>query len=718
MKSAATHLLDRLRGRTQSRSDLRHQGRALLRRALNDPAAEFREQQWDAIERLIYGHERLLVVQRTGWGKSLVYFLTACMLRDEGAGPTLVISPLLSLMRNQVLAAERLGVRAATINSSNQNEWASIYGQLRQNKLDVLLVAPERLASKSFRDHIFMPMSRRIGCLVVDEAHCISDWGHDFRPDYRRIRDLLEVLPRRTPVLATTATANDRVVKDVVEVLGPKIRVLRGPLARDTLSLQVIDMPLQVDRLAWLAEHLPLLAGSGIVYCLTVRDAQRVAAWLQTQSIDAEAYSSRLEKEQREDLERRLLANQVKVLVATIALGMGFDKPDIGFVIHYQRPASAVHYYQQVGRAGRAVNTAYGVLLGSEEDDAISTYFIQNAFPPREHVEKVLAALEEESPGGLSMTMLAACVNLQEKQLEKIIKILAVERPSPITWNGGRWHRTGVRYRRDEDRVRSMTQMRLKEQRRMHEYSTARSCLMAFLLRELDDPEAAACGRCSACRGEPVLAESFTTSLADAAGDFIRGNDQIVVSHRRWPPRALKRHGWSGPIPEVLRHETGRAVSIYGDDGWGKLVSRGKHEVGHFDDGLVWAAADLVQQRWCPSPPPTWVTFVPSLNQPDLVRSFAVRLAEKLGLTFRTTVYKVKITEPQKAMENEFQQAHNLELAFNINSWDGMSGCVLLVDDIVDSGWTFAVVSALLREAGSGPVFPLALAVVRRMGAI
>lgn len=369
----------------------------LLRKSLNNATAEFREGQWDAIQRLVEHRSRLLVVQRTGWGKSMVYFIATRLLRDRGAGPTLIVSPLLSLMRNQIDAAARIGVRAATINSANTGEWEEVKALVVRGEVDVLLVSPERLANDAFRREVLIPLQLGVGLFVVDEAHCISDWGHDFRPDFRRIKSLIAAMPVGVPVLATTATANDRVVEDVKAQLGADVEVMRGPLARTNLRLQNILLPNAVERLAWLADHVPELPGSGVIYTLTVRDAERVAEWLRANDVDAYAYYGGLEGPNREELERRLLANDVKALIATTALGMGFDKPDLGFVIHYQRPGSVVHYYQQVGRAGRAVSDAYGILLGGEEDDSITEYFIAAASPLEAHIDAVLGALEESA---------------------------------------------------------------------------------------------------------------------------------------------------------------------------------------------------------------------------------------------------------------------------------------------------------------------------------
>ena len=688
---------------------MKQQALRLLRQALGKPEAAFRDGQWEAISALILDKSQLLVVQRTGWGKSVVYFLATRLLRDQGKGPTLLISPLLALMRNQVDMAERLGVRAATINSANRDDWQKIQARLLAGEVDILLVSPERLANEEFREQVLMPLAGAIGLFVVDEAHCISDWGHDFRPDYRRITRILQALPPNIPVLATTATANDRVVEDVKSQLGPRLVLFRGPLGRASLRLQNIHLPSQAARMAWLAEHLPSLPGSGIIYTLTIRDAQRLAAWLQSEGVEAFAYWGGLDNDSRVDLEQKLLDNRIKALIATSALGMGFDKPDLGFVIHFQRPGSVVHYYQQVGRAGRALDEAYGIMLSGVEDEDITDYFIRNAFPPEGHTREVLRALNE-AEDGLSLSRLEGCLNLRRGQIEKVLKVLAVETPAPVVKRGPRWYATAIPYAPDDAKILGLTEIRRHEQARMREYLSSASCLMAFLGRELDDPSAEACGRCASCVGQPLLPESYALATANRAVEFLRRKDQIIESRRRWPDDALKAYGWRGNIKDNLRMEEGRALSLWGDAGWGDLVKRGKQVYGRFAEDLVVGVVDMIKNRWQPKPFPTWVTAVPSLNHPTLVPDLAQRIAAALGLPFISCVEKVRPTRPQKQMQNSYQQAHNLAGAYAVNEDQTPAGPVFLVDDIVDSRWTVTVIAALLREAGAGPVFPVALA--------
>lgn len=684
---------------------LRREALVLLRQSLANPNAEFHPGQYEAIEMLVELRSRLLVVQRTGWGKSRVYFLATRLLRDQGAGPALLISPLLALMRNQIAAAERIGIRAATINSSNKDDRNGITQRLHANQVDVLLVSPEKLASEEFRRTVLLPIANRIGLFIVDEAHCISDWGHDFRPDYQRITRILQLLPANIPVLATTATANDRVVTDVIEQLGPQLQVSRGPLARESLQLQNIALPSQALRLAWLAEQVPNFVGSGIIYTLTVRDADRVALWLKSQAIDAEAYHSNLAPEIREDLEQRLLDNNVKALVATTALGMGFDKPNLSFVIHYQRPGSVVHYYQQVGRAGRALPQAYGILFSGKEDSRITDYFLRTAFPPEAHVDEVLAALRR-ADDGLSLSSLQSQINLGKGQIQKTLKSLEAHSPAPVFKDGTLWKATPVPYIPDRDKIVRLTQIRLDEQERMQEYAQNQTCLMQFLARELDDPNPVPCGKCAVCQDRLLLPESASIALIEKANQFLRHRDQPIKPREKWSD--------GKSIPNAWRTQIGRALCLWGDDGWGELVRRGKQEDEHFDDQLVTALVEMIQERWKPLPAPTWVTCIPSLNHLELVPNFARRVAANLGLPFLPCISKVRQTMPQKQMQNSVQQAINIQGAFALGPEKIRTGAVLLLDDMVDSGWTLAVVGSQLLQAGSGSVFPVTLAMATK----
>jgi ATP-dependent DNA helicase RecQ len=678
-------------------------GRELLRTALQNPQAELRDGQWEAIDALVNHRRKLLVVQRTGWGKSLVYFIATRLLRDRGAGPTLIVSPLLALMRNQIEAAERLGLRALTINSTNRGDWGPLTRSILDDEEDAVLISPERLANDEFVRQLLLPVANRLGLLVVDEAHCISDWGHDFRPDYRRLVNVLQRMPVNMPVLGTTATANDRVLNDIVTQLGD-IRVQRGSLMRDSLALQTLRLPDQAARLAWLAEHVPGLPGTGIIYTLTKRDADQVAGWLNQKGIVAQSYHS--EVEGREHLEDLLLNNEIKALVATTALGMGYDKPDLGFVIHYQAPGSIVAYYQQVGRAGRAIDYAIGVLMSGREDGEIQDFFRDSAFPDEAHVQAVLERLAESD--GLSERQIEEAVNLRKGQIEKILKILSVENPSPVLKDGTCWMRTPVPYQMDHERIRRLTRQREEEWREVQEYLDTRDCLMMFLARALDDPAPQPCGKCSRCLGRPVVGEGFSHERAVEASLYLKRSEISLECRKQVAPGAFPQYGFKGNLPKELRAGTGRILSRWGDAGWGRLIAEDKHR-GHFRDEVVEAVAEMIRDRWRPDPPPAWVACVPSHRHPELVPGFANRLAQRLDLPFVDAVHKVVQNQPQKQQQNRFHQCHNLDGVFEVSD-EVPSGPVLLVDDVVDSGWTMTVIAALLLQAGSGPVLPLALA--------
>ena len=668
------------------------------------PGTTFRPGQREAIAALVDDRRRVLLVQRTGWGKSAVYFIATRLLRDAGAGPTLLISPLLALMRNQIDMAERAGVRAVTINSSNTERWAEIDRQLRDDEVDLLLVSPERLNNPRFRDQLDEVVAPRTGLLVIDEAHCISDWGHDFRPDYRRVRTLLARLPDDLPVLGSTATANDRVIADVSAQLGTDLLVLRGTLDRESLALQTIVLGDPAARLAWLAEHVPTLPGSGIVYCLTITDVERVAAWLRDHGVDAEAYTGSTDAGEREAIEQRLSDNDVKVVVATSALGMGYDKPDLQFVIHYQSPGSPIAYYQQVGRAGRGVDRAVGVLLCGHEDVDIQDWFISTAFPPREQAERVVDHLDAAG-GPVTLDELQAAVNIGYGRLAAMLKVLDVEGAVTQAGSTVKWQRTDQPWTYDEVRVEHVTAIRRREQQAMRDYATTDACLMAFLRRELDDPDVADCGRCASCAGPP-LPGTFDPAVANQASRYLRKEDLGLTPRKQWP-RGLDSH--RGRIADDQRLEPGRALCRWGRAGWGPLVEQGMLRHGRFDDRLVGAAVELIRDAWQPGPAPAWVAWVPSRRRPALIADLAQRIAGALGLPAVEAVTIRADTPSQRGMHNSVQQAGNALAAYEI-AGTPPTGPVLLVDGMVHSQWTLTVVGMLLRDAGVEAVHPFALA--------
>jgi ATP-dependent DNA helicase RecQ len=679
-----------------------------LLRTLAGQAAVPHPEQLTAIQAVVADRRRVLVVQRTGWGKSAVYFLATRLLRDAGAGPTFLISPLLALMRDQAAAAERVGVRAASINSANVRDWRAIEDQIAANQVDLLLVSPERLNNPGFAARVLPLLTRQAGLVVVDEAHCISDWGHDFRPDYRRIAQILRTLGEGVPVLGTTATANARVVADVAEQLGHDTLTLRGPLDRASLILSTVALPSAAERLAWLAEQLPQLPGSGIVYCLTVPETRRVATWLQANGIDAHAYSGKDDPADRLVVEQVLAANACKAVVATSALGMGYDKPDLAFVVHYQAPDSPVAYYQQVGRAGRALDRAEVILLGGLEDRRIWEYFTTTAFPPRRLVDEVLELLDDAEP--LALAEVQRQVNLGQGRLDQLLKVLDVE--GAVRRVDGGYLRGDPGWVYDADRYRRVTAARRAEQAAMLEYLTTDGCLMAFLRRQLDDPEladlddpdAAACGRCQRCTGHGPPA-TVDNQLVAAAIRFLRDQDVTLAPRRQRPAGAAV---GSRAIPETQRAEPGRALGEATDAGWGPLLADLLTRDQPLPHPVIEGLTRLLG-RWEWEQPPTWLTFVPSRTRPTLVGDLADHAGRLLGLPVHAVVQRVRPhARPQAELANSFHQYHNAHEAFAVTG-TVPDGPVLLVDDVRGSGWTLTSVAGLLRDAGAGPVHPLTL---------
>ncbi len=664
---------------------------------LAGPTARFREHQQDAIRDLVEHGARVLCVQRTAWGKSAVYFVATKLLRERGAGPTLIVSPLLALMRNQIAAASKLGLRAYTVNSTNRDGWDEVERLLAEDAIDLLLISPERLNNPQFRESMLPLFASRVALLVVDEAHCISDWGHDFRPDYRRIADMLARLPKGVGVLCTTATANDRVVADVQEQLrtghdDTPLVTYRGPLGRSSLRFEVVELPAPADRLAWLATWLPQLPGSGIVYTLTKRDADQVADWLSAHGIRAEAYSGEHETERRIGIEDRLLDNQLKAVVATSALGMGYDKPDLGFVVHYQAPGSVISYYQQVGRAGRSVEHAEVVLLRGAEDRRIQDFFIEQAFPRREIVESALQRLEG---GGATVAELMNAVNLGKGRIEAMLKVLDVE--GAITREGTTYRRAeGSSWTYDADRYAHITALRRREQATMASFGADGRCLMRALQEELDDPAPEDCGKCAICVG-PRFDGALDPALVREALAQLRSQPLRLEAKKMAPSET----GAMKKIPDGARVEEGRALGRLGDGGWDPEIQAGKR-AGQFSDALVTAAADAVR---------SWgirvscVCAVPSPGVLDL----AGRLAAALGVPFVDAVRQVDTRPSQREMSNAQRQVANVRGRFAVDA-ALPAGNVLLVDDVRYSGWTLAMVGGQLRKRGATAVYPLVLA--------
>jgi ATP-dependent DNA helicase RecQ len=697
----------------------------VLRELVGNPAAGFHEGQFEAIEALVDGGRRALVVQRTGWGKSAVYFVASLLLRRRGAGPTLIVSPLLALMRDQVAAAARAGVRAVAINSANQLEWDSVREQLAADQVDVLLVSPERLTNPSFRENQLPELIRRTGLLVIDEAHCISDWGHDFRPDYRRIADLITQLPDTVPVLATTATANSRVVHDIEEQLGAGVLTIRGALGRDSLRLGVLSLPNAKQRLGWLLTHLADLPGSGIIYTLTVSAAEDTARLLAEAGHEVLAYTGRTDPADRERAEQLLKDNKVKALVATSALGMGFDKPDLGFVVHLGAPSSPVAYYQQVGRAGRGAANADVLLLPGPEDRDIWQYFATASMPSEEKAAAVLTALAEAGTA-LSTVALEARVDLRRTPLELLLKVLSVD--GAVERVGGGWRSTGQPWIYDAERYQRISEARVDEQDSMVIYQDTAGCRMEYITSVLDDETAHACGRCDNCAGQWFRADIAEQATAAASQTLSRAGG-VLEARLQWPS-GMDRLGV--PVKGKLKPgeglAEGRVLARLTDLGWGgalrELFAAGAADRA-VDPGMLqacvqvlreWGAGDSRNPGWSGVGRPAAIVSVPSRGKPELVRSLAMGISEIGRIPY---LGELQLAHGGPTGSRGGNSAYRLagvwdrlvvgpELKTALGSLQG--GSVMVIDDIVDSRWTLTVAGRALRQAGAGAVIPLVLA--------
>ncbi|MCT2292720.1 RecQ family ATP-dependent DNA helicase [Janibacter hoylei] len=701
---------------TTQTSSLHDDATAVLRQLVGRDDVTFRDGQLEAIEALVGGGRRVLVVQRTGWGKSAVYFVASRLQRAKGAGPALIVSPLLALMRDQIAAAERAGVRAVSMNSANAQEWDKVRGRLARDEVDVLLVSPERLNNPRFRAEQLPDLTRRCGLLVVDEAHCVSDWGHDFRPDYRRIKDLLGELPAGTPVLATTATANERVVHDVAEQLAAgtegEVLTVRGPLARDSLRLAVLPRSGMDRHLAWLTTHLGRLEGSGIIYTLTVSAAEDVAAALQAAGHEVAAYTGRSDAEERASMEEALRHNRVKALVATSALGMGFDKPDLGFVVHLGAPSSPVAYYQQVGRAGRATERADVVLLPGHDDVSIWKHFASSSMPREDQAAAVITALAEAGRP-LSTGALETIVDIRRTRLELLLKVLDVD--GAVQRVSGGWTHTGQPWVYDADRYERVAAAREAEQQHMLDYIDTTGCRMAFLQRTLDDASARDCGRCDRCAGPWIDAEVADDALGSARSTLDRTG--VDLDPRAQWPSGMDRLGVpvKGRIPADEAMSPGRALARITDLGWGPRLRELLSEDQPVPDQVVRAVVRVLAE-WGWRTRPAGIVVVPSRSRPTLVTS----LADQLGQIGRLPVLgALTPVDGGPVGEPGGNSAYRLAGVWERLTVDpelarqlpGLTGPVLLVDDVVHSRWTMTTAARALRRAGAREVLPLALAV-------
>ncbi|MFU8841201.1 MAG: RecQ family ATP-dependent DNA helicase [Nitriliruptoraceae bacterium] len=673
-------------------------------RKLVGAEASFRPGQLEAVQALVRG-DRALVVQRTGWGKSAVYFIAADLLRQQGRGPVLVLSPLLVLMRNQIEAATRLGLQALTFNSSQSKEERQA-ALAEVGEADLLFVTPESLHSAWFAPDVLSRIEDP-SAVVVDEVHCISEWGHNFRPKYRRIRDFLAQLPSTVGVLGTTATATERTIEDIVEQLGDDLVTIRGDLVRSSLHLHVLPPRQQPWRLAWLERFVAAQAGAGIVYVLTTYEADRVAGWLVSRGIDAVPYTGAMEDADRRAIEDRLARNEVQAVVATTALGMGYDKPDLTWVVHYQTPAGPVSYYQQVGRAGRGVPDATGVMLQGPEDADVHDWFITTAYPTEPMATALLAELDRADTG-LTESELLARINIPQGRLQAALVILTDD--GVVERNGNRYFRTVKRYVYPRERVEAVMAARRREYGQLLTYARGERCLMETLQLALDDPAARPCGRCGPCTGQVLPFDPDPAALGRAAR-FLWQSAGVLEPRKRWPNQ-VPDLPVKGMIPDTHRAAEGRVLGRYQDGGYGDeaLACRAACQP---SDRLLEGIATLLDD-W--DVQPAWVSWVPSNQHEAFLQRLATDVAELLGLPVRASLTKRAGAVPQRSMQNSPQAATNAWANLTVAPDVEVAGPVLLLDDVVRTRWTLTVATYLLREHGAGAVLPLVLCDVAGSG--
>lgn len=673
---------------------LRYESEEILK-SLYGENAVFREGQFEAIEATLK-NKRTLVVQRTGWGKSLVYFTVTKLNRIHNKGLTIVVSPLLVLMQNQKEAAEKISLKCGSINSQSRSEWRQIFEDALNNEIDLLFVTPESLFSDSVQAAL---PGIRIGLFVIDEAHCISDWGHDFRLEYGNLYRIIKTLPSNVPVLGTTATANNRVISDLKKQWGENVYVSRGPLSRESLHIQLLKLNNKAERYAWILNNINKLPGCGIIYCLTQRDCDYLADFLRENHIDAIAYHSGLGEEETLNAEQLFKNNKIKVLVATIKLGMGYDKGDISYIIHFQKPSNIVSYYQQIGRAGRNLKDAYIFLMSGTEDDNITNYFINTAFPTEKECVEVLKVISENT--GVKKGDILASVNIRGNRADKALNFL--KNQGCIYVENKKYYMSAKVFEYDREHYEEVTKIRRKEYAEMKDMEVHQGCISKYIVNCLDDYTATDCGKCFYCTGKNILSEEVDAKSFEIALKYIERCNLVIKPRQKWVKSNVTEYK-----NIAYQNKEGICLCQYGDVGFGKLVKKGKYgKEERFADELVGRSVEVLRP-YITEFEIEHLTYVPS-NRSKIVEKFAIELSKALKLRLVNALEKID-AEPQKTMNNSAHQCENAFKSFLVKSDVEIPKKILLIDDIVDSRWTLTVCGYKLGERGCEVVFPFALA--------
>ena len=671
----------------------RNQAEDLLR--MRFILTQFFDEQWETVESLLNG-QRILLIHRTGFGKSLCYQFPAILFD----GITVVFSPLIALMRDQIQQLNSLGILAECVNSEQtEEENSEILRRAVQNEVKILYIAPERQENLQWLEAV---KEMNLSMVVIDEAHCISVWGHDFRPAFGRIINLVKSLPHDSPVLATTATATEKVAQDIIQQMEGNVMYIRGNLMRENLILNVVRVFSEDDKLAFLARYVPKFQGTGIIYTGTRVNTEVYSNFLNRRGIDAVNYNAGFDPETRRYIEEGLLNNRWKCVVATNALGMGIDKPDLRFIIHTQIPASPIHYYQEIGRAGRDGKKALIILLYNPEDRELPEHFIENSRPPIDNYQRVIDRLKERTMG---IRDLMRKTNLNRTKIEVIVGDLVNQSivNEVVSDRSKKYEYLGVAPQLDTTAFDEFREFKSRELDKIIEYAETDKCRMFYLCDYLEDRDVKVCHKCDNCRGKKWIYEinaEWQEKVDDFKNNYFPEIDLVPKSQQ------------DKPLPErKSKLVNGVAFSYYGFSNVGSTIHHCKYENGgDFPDFLLDGVLK-VYHSYFKDEKFDLIIYAPPTQSGDLVKNFAEKVSTALEIPLSHGLIKRRDTEPQKVFQNTLLKKDNVKDAFEYKNHAEVKGKnVLLIDDICDSRATIKEIGKLMSKRGVNKIAPLVIA--------